>query len=546
MILFACYVPYIIDNGDACVLSDPNPANSLLSDGQASRLLARLDRLAPVLLGLVIAYSLVKSIVESASTALWGDEVFTLILARQPQASVVWRALSRGADGQPPLFYLIEHAFLGLAGNPHIALRLPSILAFCCTLVLVYAFMRKRTSEGPALVCAIFLLHSSLYSTYVLDARPYSMVVAAFAAAMVCYQRASKFRWTVLLFLSLTLAVCLHYYAVFAPGAFAVAEAFYFLRERKLRAGVWLAILCSGLPLIAFWPLLRVQRSVLGEHFWARPKLSVLLATYGDFFQLPVSLGIGFAAILALSLIIVEPETQIPEENSGASKGGRSHENVLLLALLGMPFAVFAVSRLAHGAYLDRYVLWVTLAMTMALGCSFLHMRRRSQVALMICLLAAVGVREAYSLYSLKGRVGKIDSPAASVEKLVRTAGNPELPVVVWADYFEISYYAAPELAKRLVTVTDPKSALAYMGTDSVDKLYNVLADYSPAKVCEFNSFAATHPAFLLYSTSFSDTQGSTLFYDWWVPRLVKDGYSLSTVAAEGNRRVYLVRAPSP
>src|SRR5262249_50282681 len=110
-------------------------------------LLARLDRLSPALLGLVIAYSLVKSIVEAASTALWDDEVFTLILARQQQASVVWRALSRGADGQPPLFYLIEHAFLGLAANPHIALRLSSILAFCCTVALVFTFVRKRTRE---------------------------------------------------------------------------------------------------------------------------------------------------------------------------------------------------------------------------------------------------------------------------------------------------------------------------------------------------------------------------------------------------------------
>jgi len=50
---------------------------------------------------------------------------------------------------------------------------------------------------------------------YLIDARPYSIVVAAFAAAMVCYPRASEFRWPVLLFLSLTLAVCLHYYAVF-------------------------------------------------------------------------------------------------------------------------------------------------------------------------------------------------------------------------------------------------------------------------------------------------------------------------------------------
>jgi hypothetical protein len=44
-----------------------------------------------------------------------------------------------------------------------------------------------------------------------------------------------------------------------------------------------------------------------------------------------------------------------------------------------------------------------------------------------------------------------------------------------------------------------------------------------------------------MYSTSDGATAGPFGYYDWWVPRLVHDGYSLRVVAAQGNRRVYLV-----
>jgi 4-amino-4-deoxy-L-arabinose transferase-like glycosyltransferase len=527
-------------------LSDHNPSASLLTDGRASRLIAKFERLSPFLLGLVILYSLAKNLVESESVALWGDEIITLMIARQPRPSSLWTALARGADGQPPLFYLIEHLFIGLISNPHIALRLPSILAFCCTLACVYAFVRERTSNWQALICSVVLLNTTLYSTYAVQARPYSLVVAALAIAMVCYQRASRNYWVLLLFLSLALAVSFHYYAVFALGAFSAAEAVFYLAARKWRPGVWLAIFFAGFPLIVCWPLLAGQRHVFGEHFWAHAKLSSLLATYGDFFQLPTSWGVGFTAVLALSLIVEDQKLEIPGKTNGPRESFLLHEHTLLLALLGMPFVVFVVARLMHGGFLARYVLWVIPVMVIMLGLAFRKIRWRSQLVLMTFLLAAVAAREAFSLNSLHGRVGKIASPAAPVEELVRLAGYSDLPVVMWADYFEISYYASPDLAKRLVAVTDPQSAITYIGTDTVDKLYIVLGDYSSSKVCSFASFAATHNAFLLYSASFSDAQGTTVFYDWWVPKLLKDGYSLQTVAADGNRRVYLVRSPAP
>jgi 4-amino-4-deoxy-L-arabinose transferase-like glycosyltransferase len=194
---------------------------------------------------------------------------------------------------------MIQRLCLPLVGNAHIALRLPAVVGFCCTVACVYAFVSRRAGCGKALLCALILLSTNLYFTFAVQARPYGMVVAAIAFAMVCYQRVPNPAWTLLLFLSLAFAVSLHYYAVFAIGAFVAAEAACYWRSHKLRMGVWLAIVLGAAPLVAFWPLLHAQKEIYGRNFWAHPKLYGALATYGSFFFLPMFVAIGLVTVLA-------------------------------------------------------------------------------------------------------------------------------------------------------------------------------------------------------------------------------------------------------
>jgi hypothetical protein len=525
-------------------VSAPNPTQFSLTDEQVSPLFSQFERASPYLLGFLILYSFLMGLAKAASTPFWNDEILTWTIVHQPSVSVLWRALVQGADTQPPLYYLIERLFVNFITNTHVALRLPSILAFCCTLACVFVFARKRGGAGLAAISMAILWNTILYDNYAVEARTYSLSVAAVAFAMVCYQRASSVLWTVFLGLSLALSVALHYYAIFALGSFVLAEEVYYLSARKLRIGVWLAIFAGALPLIGFWPLLSEQRRLLGQHYWAPPKLSYTLGTYGDFFQLPVSLGIGFAGLLALSLFLKGPWTEILSEKSFPGKASLLHEHALLLGMLGMPFVVFVVTRITHGGFLDRYVLWASLPMVLIPSYVLPRFRALSFLVLAVFLLAAAA-REVLTLNSLRSHVGRIMSPAASVERLVSTAGNPDLPVVVGTnnDYVQLSYYASPEWAKRFVAIEDPASAVAYIGTDSSDIELPILAKYGPFNVYDFAAFAATHHEFLLYSTSESATAGPFGFYDRWVPKLLDDGYSLRVVAAEGNRRVYLVHS---
>ena len=517
--------------------------NTSPEDPRAKPLIEWIERFAPQALALVVVYVAVDRLAAAASRPFWNDEVITSVMARQPSVSTLWNALAQGADGQPPLYYLVERLFAGLISNQHIALRLPSIIAFCCTLVCMFLLVKRRSGSGHGLICAVVLLNTVLFDFYAVEARPYSLAVAAIAFALLCYQRAAALSWSLLLCLSLALAVSLHYYAVFALAAFVLAEAVYCLVTRRCRARVWLAIACACLPMIAFWPLLSEEKKMYGAHTWAHPKLFLTLSTYGSLFHVSTSVGLGFAVVLALSLIAMGRRTEMLERRAEVLRDTLLHEQALVLGLLFMPLVAFVVTRLTHGALLDRYLLWVALAMTAILGYVLPTLRPESVLAVVVFLFIAVAAQGTPALYSLRGHIGRVVSPASSVEELVSSAGFSDLPVVVSSnnDYVQLSYYSSAEWARRFVAIVDPPNAFAYVGTDTSDKELPVLAPYGPFRVYEFSVFIAAHPAFLMYSTSDGATAGPFGSYDWWVPRLVRDGYSLRVVAAQGNRRVYLV-----
>jgi len=184
------------------------------------------------------------------------DEVLTQAVCRQASLPAIWKALSQGADGQPPFFYLIERSTAWVILNEHIGYRLLPALGFLCTLILVYVFVKTQNGAVPALVCASLLLMTPLFTIYAAEARPYSPLTACIAIALVCYQRVPNALWVSGMFLSLLLASSLHYYAVFAIGPFFLAELTVVYETKKVRCWVWLALLMSLIPLGISWSLL--------------------------------------------------------------------------------------------------------------------------------------------------------------------------------------------------------------------------------------------------------------------------------------------------
>lgn len=130
------------------------------------------------LMAALTIYVFVRGVVGAREKPFWYDELLTLAIAGQPTLHEMWNAAARGFDGMPPAFYLVERAALGVARSKEIAQRLPSLLAFCCTLICVFAYVKKRSGEAVACLCALLLLTTSLFHTYLIDARACSMVMA--------------------------------------------------------------------------------------------------------------------------------------------------------------------------------------------------------------------------------------------------------------------------------------------------------------------------------------------------------------------------------
>ncbi len=509
------------------------------SDASASAWLS--DRAAGWRLGALIAYAAVRSVVAAAARPFWYDEMCTWIMVHQPSVRAIWSALEHAADGQGPAFYVIERAASGLLRNQEIALRLPSIFSYCFVTLCIFIFVRRRAGSTYALICAGVPLATVLFWTYAIEARPYGLVTACVAGALVCYQRASSWRWALLMGLSLAFAETLNYYAVFALIPIGVAEAARWLRARELRMGVWLALLGGAAPLAIFWGLLSRFREYMGPHFWAQPSLVGLAEFYGVFFETGARWGVAVAAALAVGVVAAArrggPGKGRLAATSASNFDNNFGERVLTLALLGLPIANYMVTKIAHGGFTVRYVLFVVLGVPLAIAWILPSLQRRTVALLVTFLVFGVGVREGWFWMWQIAHPADVKANAVSVERLVATAGHGDLPVVIsdGIGFLPLAHYADPEWQGRFVCVVDPEQAVKYAGFDTVDKNLMAMRTIAPIRVYDFAAFAAEHSAYLLYSYSSGDT------YDWWPTRLAHDGYSLEVAAADGMRKVYLV-----
>src|SRR6202008_183209 len=81
---------------------------------------------------------------EASRKLFWYDELLTFHVSSLQPFSLFWSALKAGVDGMPLGYYLLVRVARILPGDPHITLRLPSLLGYLITLLGVYWFARKR------------------------------------------------------------------------------------------------------------------------------------------------------------------------------------------------------------------------------------------------------------------------------------------------------------------------------------------------------------------------------------------------------------------
>jgi len=495
---------------------------------------------------LLLIYTAIRSTLYAAIRPFWFDELCTWIVARQPNLSAIWHSLIRAADGQPPPYYLLERLFDRFISNDEIAFRVPSILAFCLMEWCLFVWLKKRNDVLIAFVAVLLPFLTVLFGTYAVEARPYCVVAACLAAALLAYQRAPALRWVVVLGLCLLAAGSFHFYSIFMMSPFFAAEAIHSLKTRQLRWPVWCAFLAGMLPLIAFWPILASVKAYYSAHVWTHPTLLGMLRTYGWILNIPQgsptdfswSLAAGFlltcAVLVVSALLIFRGLRANPKSNPFF------HEDVLIAGFLILPLTVFSITKLTNGALTARYLLPVTIGLVLlvARGLTFLSRKSVLLVGALLCFSIAAKESAFWVSYYVASQFKFIRQKPA--EYLLGQAGHLDLPVAISEghDYLELDHYATPEWRRRLIYVADPADAVAYGKPDSTELDLLALRDFADLRVIEYDKFKGSCSEFLLYSNPSWENNP-----DWFVLWLVADGWSTKRVATNGYASVYWVKS---
>jgi hypothetical protein len=500
------------------------------------------NKIIYILFGLLLVYSVIRSFVAASTATLWYDEILTWAVTAQGGWHRIVGALFRGIDGQPPFFHWLERYASHMAARPEIGLRLPCIIAFPCTLLSVFLCAKRRAGPGVALLCSAFLLATPVFQVYTAQARPYGLVVACIAFALLCYQRISSSCWAIAMAAAVILAESFHHFAVFSLLPFAAAELVYTFLQRIIRWRVWGALACSLLPILLSWRIASSFKSIYGLHFWARYSLSAIPQTYGVFFSNSAVIGSAFAFICAALIVRARFRPVYPSsarESSSSAQPASAQlssdpvEGALLLALLLLPLTTFAATKLLHGAMLDRYVLSTVLAM--ALGLSGI---RSIPSWIAVVIYATCGfffcVNETQFWRSENPHL--LDAPAAQLESFVTAGGHADIPVVVSDPllFLPVAFYGSPPFKPRFIYLIDEQRALQYTATNSLDKNLSVLHNYVSFPMADFSDFARAHEVFLLYAKK------DTPRFDW-LSRYLPSIASLQTLNEDPNRALYLV-----
>jgi len=159
----------------------------------------------PLLMLLAAALLLIRL----GSRPLWGDEIINVIIDRQDLNSVLANLSVTapgpstrlvGLDLHPPLFHLIQHVWLKLAGASDLAVRLPSVVYGLIALLLLYRIGRLIDGRGTARWALLLAAISPFWLLYARMARYYALTAMLGLASTLLYlellKRPTRTRWT--------------------------------------------------------------------------------------------------------------------------------------------------------------------------------------------------------------------------------------------------------------------------------------------------------------------------------------------------------------
>jgi 4-amino-4-deoxy-L-arabinose transferase-like glycosyltransferase len=271
------------------------------------------------------------------------DEVITAARIIPGSFTDMLEAVKR-SESNPPLYYVLAWGWAKAFGTDEVGLRSLTALFGAATVPLAYCIGAELASRRAGLIAAALVAVSPMLIWYSQEARSYAILVFFCAASLLFFARALRTRsgrdlalWA----LSSALALCSHYFAVFAVGI----EAIWLLVALRARWRVVLpavaVVAATGLALI---PLISAQvnpthigwieESLLSTRFF-EAGVSFLVGETGHVIAEPPRERYAVLPVLLIAAgLLLAAVRGTPRERRGALLGVVVGLGVAVLALL--------------------------------------------------------------------------------------------------------------------------------------------------------------------------------------------------------------------
>ncbi len=485
-------------------------------------------------LALIILLDTAILLVSALREPLWYDELLTLYTSSLHPISLLWQALREGIDSMPFGFYAMVLAARSIPADPHLTLRLVSVVGYVLCLSGTYWFLSKHVSRSSGLVAAL-IIALSRFREYGIEARAYSILVGLLAISAALWQRVDEKRWAApCLAITLTLATCSHYLAVVTLVSIAIPEIAYTVISRRIRWTVWAALLAALLPFFLYLPLLLNFKLIFGSTFWAKSTWGTTIGTYKGLYGLDTNFALALVLFILLALFGLAKNVwrRLPGDDERDSLPLPT--TLLVASFLVYPALLVVLMKLQHSGYTDRYGFPGILGLAWGIALLF-HARAPewSRTAIIGALLLAFGFQ---AVRETRGVLSSQPVRGAQVERLGELlqigVQNPEVPIVIanGGEYVELNHYATPEWRTRLFELADPAAAARLSGTDSLERANLILSRFVPLQVADAAPFLAMHKRFLVRSRN----------HAWLLPYLGEHGYKLQLLSSVSENEIYM------
>jgi Dolichyl-phosphate-mannose-protein mannosyltransferase len=522
------------------------------------RLLQQLDHIAEalrvfserrkvwLLFGFSILY-LLSTCMLASRKLMWNDELFTLYIARLPNASDVWSALSTGGEQIPPFFYIVTRGSFYLFGINHLSIRLPEILGFWLMSFCLFCFVVRRLPALYGFVAMLFPLVTQGYN-YAYEARPYALVLGFSGLALLCWQSAAdgRYRKVSLLGLAVSLAAAIssHYYAVLLFLPLALGEIVRSVFRRRLDLAVWLTFSTAIIPLFFFWPLIERARTSTGI-FWAQLHWRSIPEFY--YFLLTPAL-LPLLAMLVLSAIYSTTHPNRADLSAPQlTTTTELHEIVAAFGFIAIPVAAAVMAMFVTHAFTYRYAMPSVIGFSILFAFAsyrLLDGRAIMGVALALSLCGGFMTLQIRNFQTMT----EIVQDQAETYEFLESEHERELPIVASdvQTFMMLAYYGPRNIVSRLVYLADPEASLHYLGHDSVDRGILDLRDWFGVRIEDYRSYVISQQRFLIYvHAGYLSGQIANFKqignFNWLLSAVKADGMQIELRGRVGDKLLFLV-----